>query len=97
GPLFRQALWLGLGLGLAMFAFLSLVPLALPGFGIAPDIVPGATAFAHAVRWGVPALVLFFCMRYLSEGMHWTLPTMVLGFAGLAVLAPLGWALTFGI
>ncbi|KAF1687137.1 MATE family efflux transporter [Pseudoxanthomonas broegbernensis] len=95
-PLFRQALWLGLGLGALMFAFLSAVPLALGAFGIAPDIVPGAVAFAHAVRWGVPALILFFCMRYLSEGLHWTLPTMLLGFGGLAVLAPLGGALTFG-
>lgn len=96
-PLFRQALWLGLGLGLLMFAFLSAVPLALGAFGIAPDIIPGAIAFAHAVRWGVPALTLFFCMRYLSEGLHWTLPTMLLGFGGLGVLAPLGYALTFGV
>lgn len=96
-PLFRQALWLGLGLGLLMFAFLSAVPLALGAFGIAPDIIPGAIAFAHAVRWGVPALTLFFCMRYLSEGLHWTLPTMLLGFGGLGVLAPLGYVLTFGV
>lgn len=95
--LFRQALWLAAGLGVLMFAFLSLAPLALAAFGIAPEIVPGATAFAHAVRWGVPALILFFCMRYLSEGLHWTLPTMVLGFSGLGVLAPLGYALTFGL
>lgn len=96
GPLFRQALWLALGLGLVMFAFLSAVPPLLPTFGIAPDIVPGATAFLHAVRWGGPALTLFFCMRYLSEGMHWTLPTMLLGFGGLLVLAPLGYVLTYG-
>ncbi|KAF1688864.1 MATE family efflux transporter [Pseudoxanthomonas koreensis] len=95
-PLFRQALWLALGLGLLMWVFLSAAPLLLGAFGIAADIVPGATAFCHAVRWGAPALVLFFCMRYLSEGTHWTLPTMVLGFGGLAVLAPLGYALCFG-
>ncbi len=94
--LFRQALWLGLALGALMFAFLSAVPLALAAFGIAADIIPGATAFAHAVRWGVPALVFYFCMRYLSEGLHWTLPTMLLGFGGLLVLGPLGWALAFG-
>ena len=96
GPLFRQALWLGLGLGLVMLAFLSAAPLLLDAFGIAPDIVPGATAFCHAVRWGAPALVLGFCMRYVSEGMHWTLPTMAFGFGALVALAPLGYALTFG-
>ena len=96
GPLFRQALWLALALGAVMFAFLSLVPPLLPAFGIAPDIVPGATAFLHAVRWGGPALTLYFCLRYLSEGMHWTLPTMLIGFGGLLVLAPLGYMLTYG-
>lgn len=96
GPLFRQALWLSLGLGALMFAFLSAVPYALAAFGIAPDIIPGARDFLHGIRWGVPALTLFFCMRYLSEGMHWTLPTMLLGFGGLLLLAPLGYVLTFG-
>ena len=61
GPLFRQALWLALALGLLMFAFLSLVPYALAPFGIAPDIMPGARGFLHGIRWGVPALTLYFC------------------------------------
>ena len=96
GPLFRQALWLGLGLGVLMFTFLSVIPYALAPFGIAAEIIPGARAFLHGIRWGVPALTFWFCMRYLSEGMHWTLPTMLLGFGGLLLLAPLGYAFTFG-
>ena len=50
--------------------------------GIAPEIMPGAPAFLRGIRWGVPALTLYYCMRYLSDGLHWTLPTMVLGFGG---------------
>lgn len=96
GPLFRQALWLSAGLGLAMFLFLTFVPHALEPMGIAPGIVPGATAFLHGIRWGVPAMTFYFCMRYLAEGLHWTLPTMVLGALGLLVLVPLGYVLTFG-
>ena len=57
---------------------------------------PARIAFLHGIRWGVPALTLYFCMRYLSEGLHWTLPTMLLGFGGLLVLVPLGYVLTFG-
>ncbi len=53
GPLFRQALWLAMLLGLVMFTFLSVVPALLPLFGIVPDIVPGAAKFLHVVRWGV--------------------------------------------
>lgn len=97
GPLFRQALWLAVALGLLMLLFLSLIPLALEPMGIAPEIRPGATAFVHGIRWGVPALTLFLCMRYLCDGLHWTLPTMLFGFGGLLLLVPLGVALTFGI
>ncbi|NYZ62296.1 MATE family efflux transporter [Luteimonas deserti] len=96
GPLFRQALWLAAALGIGLFGLLTLLTAALGPFGIAPEIVPGATAFLHGIRWGVPALTLYFCMRYLSDGLHWTLPTMVFGFGGLVVLAPMGYALAFG-
>jgi multidrug resistance protein, MATE family len=96
-PLFRQALWLAAALGVAMFAFLSLLPLAMPAMGIAEEIRPGATAFVHGIRWGVPALVLYLCARYLCDGLHHTVPTLVFGFGGLLLLLPLGYALTFGV
>ena len=96
GPLFRQALWLAALLGVLLFCLISAEALALAPMGIAPEIHPGAADFLHGIRWGVPALTLYFCMRYLSDGLHWTLPTMVLGFGGLLLLLPLGYALTFG-
>ncbi|MFJ2322444.1 MATE family efflux transporter [Pseudomonas sp. NPDC087817] len=96
GPIFRQALWLALSMGLLMFVFLSIAPVLLEPAGIAEEMIPGAQAFLHAVRWGSPALTLFFCMRYLCEGMHWMRPTMIFSFGGLLVLAPLGYVLTNG-
>ena len=95
-PLFRQSLWLALGLGLLLFALLSLAPLVLAPMGIAESIRPGARDFLHGIRWGVPALTLYYAMRYLSDGLHWTLPTMLFGFGGLLLLVPLGWAFAFG-
>ena len=82
--MFRQALWLAAMLGVVLFAFLSVAGYALAPMGIAPDIRPGTIAFLHGIRWGVPALTLYLAMRYLSDGLHWTLPTMLLGFGGLA-------------
>src|SRR5690606_33327786 len=76
-PLFRQALWLALGLGLLLFAFLTVATAALAPMGIAGSIRPGARDFLHGIRWGVPALTLYYCMRYLSDGLRWTLPTML--------------------
>jgi len=96
GPLFRQGIWLSAALGAGMFVFLTIAPMLLPALGTVPEIVPGAQAFLAAVRWGAWALPLFFCMRYLSEGMHWTPPAMIFGFGGLIVLAPLGYGLCHG-
>ena len=97
GPLFRQALWLAAGLGLLLLALLSLAPLLLRPMGITPEIVPEVTVFLNAVRWGIPAFTLYLCMRYLSDGLHWSLPTMLLGFGGLCVLAPVAYVLTNGL
>lgn len=97
GPLFRQALWLAAGLGLLLFLLLTLAPLLLQPMGITPEIVPAVTAFLSAVRWGIPAFTLYLCMRYLSDGLHWSLPTMLLGFGGLCVLAPAAYVLTNGL
>jgi MATE family multidrug resistance protein len=96
GPLWRQALWLAIGLGALLFALMTVLPLLLAPMGIAPDIIPGASDFLHAVRWGIPAFTLYLCMRYLSDGLHWSLPTMLIGFGGLLLLAPLGYVLTNG-
>jgi MATE family multidrug resistance protein len=97
GPLFRQALWLALMLGMLLCVFLTFAVHALEPMGIAPEIRPSATGFLHGIRWGVPALTLYLCMRYLSDGLHWTLPAMLLGFGGLLLLVPLGTVLTFGL
>lgn len=96
GPLFRQGLWLAAMLGVLLFAFMSLLAAALEPMGIAPEIRPGAAAFLHGIRWGVPGLTLYLTMRYLSDGLHWTWPTMLLGFGGLLLLVPLGYAFTHG-
>lgn len=96
GPLFRQALWLAIGLGLALFALVSASTPLLAAMGIADDVRPHAQAFLGAIRWGAPALALYFAARYLSEGLAWTMPTMVSGLLGVAALFPLGWSLMFG-
>lgn len=96
GSVFRQGVWLALGLAAVLFLFLTLAGYNVGLFGIAPEIQPGARAFLHGIRWGVPALALYFCMRYLCEGLHWTYPTMGFGIGGLLVLVPLGYALMFG-
>lgn len=93
---FRQTLWLALALSVVMVGFLHVAMGGLEVMGIAAEIRPSARAFILGVRWAVPALALYLSMRYLSEGLHWTVPTMVLGLCGLLLLVPLGYVLMFG-
>ncbi|ODS63918.1 MAG: MATE family efflux transporter [Arenimonas sp. SCN 70-307] len=96
GPVFRQALWLALALGVALVFVVRAGALALGPMGITPEARPEAVAFLRAISWGAPGLALFFCLRNLSEGVAWTVPSMVVGAVGLALLAPLGYGLMFG-
>ncbi|MBS0194029.1 MAG: MATE family efflux transporter [Proteobacteria bacterium] len=97
GPIFRQALWLALvlGVGLLMLAQAGSGWL-LTAMNVGPEVRPEAEGFVHAIAWGAPAFALYVACRSLSEGLAWTLPTMAFGVLGVALLAPLGYGLMFG-
>jgi multidrug resistance protein, MATE family len=97
GPLFRQALWLALVMGSALALFVVNAGWLLDLAGVAEEVRPEAFGFLSGVAAGAPALALFFAFRYLSEGVSLTRPTMVIGIGGLFLLAPLGYALMFGV
>jgi multidrug resistance protein, MATE family len=96
GPLFRQALWLGLALGLGLLLATRFSAPLLPLMGIAAEVQPGAMDFLRAIAWGAPALALVFVFRYTSEGLGLTRPTMVFGITTLLLLIPLGYWLMNG-
>lgn len=96
GAVFRQAVWLALIMGCALAVFVANADWLLALANVAEDVRPQARAFLRGVAAGAPALALFFCFRYLSEGVSLTKPTMVIGLGGLVLLLPLGYALMFG-
>ena len=95
--LWHQALWIALGLGALLAVATWYSPHLLDAIGIVPEIRPLAAGFLRAIAWGAPALSLFFCLRYLAEGLAHTTPGMFTGFGGLLALIPLGYALMFGV
>ena len=96
GPLWRQAVWIALIMGLLLMVLVWHSPRLLDWIGIVPEVRPQAAAFLRAIAIGAPALSLYFSFRYLSEGLAWTPPTMLFGIAGLLLLTPLGYAMMFG-
>ena len=97
GPLFRQALWLALMLGLLLWLGVRLGgPVLVVAIGVDAALVPDVTHFLHAISYGAPALALFFALRGLSEGFGLTRPTMYFSLLGLSLLGPVGYVLMYG-
>ncbi len=48
-------------------------------------ILPIADGYLRAIAWGMPAIVGFFILRYLNEGMSNIIPVMLIGILGLIV------------
>jgi MATE family multidrug resistance protein len=44
--------------------------------GIDPAIVPKASGFVYAICSGIPAVMAFLALRFVSEGIGWTRPIM---------------------
>jgi len=96
GAVFRQALWLAIGMGVLLwFAVRHAEPL-IGMIGVAPGLRHDVGEFLHAISWGAPALTCYFALRGLSEGLSLTRPSMYFSLGGLLILAPLGYVLMFG-
>lgn len=95
-PLFRQALWLALALGVSLLVLAQASGVLLAAMGVSAEVRPVAMDFIHAIAWGAPAFALYLTCRFLCEGLAWTLPTMAFGLLGAAALLPLGYLLMFG-
>jgi MATE family multidrug resistance protein len=96
GAVFRQALWLALGLGVMLwFAVRHAAPL-IDLIGVTPSLRADVQRFLLAISWSAPALTCYFALRGLSEGLSLAKPSMYFSVGGLVLLAPLGYVLMFG-
>jgi len=95
-PVMTQAVWLAVLVGLMLMIGLWHGEWLLRVMQIDEALVPDTVKFLRAAAVGAPALSLLFCLRFFSEAIGFTKPTLVLSLSGLVVLAILGYALVFG-
>lgn len=95
--LFRQAIWLALGVGVVMqqVAFWG-GPMVVHAIGTEPGLAAETASFIRIISFAAPAVALFCACRGLTDGV--SMPRVSLGFGllGLVVLTPLGWAMMYG-
>lgn len=96
GEVVRQALWLALvGGGLALFALGFAGPL-FEFAGVDPVGIPVALEYLSWVRWGLLPVLGYFALRYLCDGLSWTLPAMLIAAGALVLKIPLNYLFIFG-
>lgn len=96
GAVFRQAIWLALGMGALVWVAVRQATPLIALVGVTEGLRHDVGEFLEAISWGAPALTCYFALRGLSEGLSLTRPSMYFSALGLIVLAPLGYVLMFG-
>jgi MATE family multidrug resistance protein len=92
----RQSWWLASALAIVLVAGLLQVTWVLPAINIAPEILPTAIGYVHAITWGMPACLGFFSLRYTSEGLGRTKPIMYIGLTALLLNVFGNWVFMYG-
>jgi len=96
GEIVRQAMWIALVGAVALFLiYRNLTPL-YEFVGVDPLAIPVTTAYLKAMSWGVVPLLAYFSMRYLCEGLSWTIPAMAISGSALALKIPLNYWFIYG-
>jgi MATE family multidrug resistance protein len=92
----RQALWLALVGGGVAFLLLGYAETVLVFVGVDPTAIPVAVDYIRALRWGMLPVLGYFTLRYLCEGMSWTMPAMAIALIALALKVPLNLLFIYG-
>jgi MATE family multidrug resistance protein len=92
----RQGLWIAAGLGLVLCAALGAARAVYGWIGTDPAVVPAAVAYVDALALGLPGLLGFYALRYVSDGLGRTRPMMVIALVGLATNVLGNWLLMYG-
>ncbi|MCW3148245.1 MATE family efflux transporter [Stutzerimonas stutzeri] len=96
GPLVRQALWMGGGLGgLCAIVMWNAEPV-LHWMKVEPVLIDPSMAYLRAVACGFPAIGLYQVLRCYSDGLGHSRPSMVLGILGLLLNIPLNYIFIYG-
>ncbi|MFW2440828.1 MAG: MATE family efflux transporter [Arenicellales bacterium] len=94
--LIKQSLLASGVLGVLGFFAVRLLSVVMDWVGIDEGIVPVATGYLYAVSWGIPAVCAYLALRFVSEGIGYTRPMMVIQLIGLAINVLLNYILMFG-
>jgi MATE family multidrug resistance protein len=96
GEIVRQALWVAFVGGVLLTVGLRNVEPLYHFIEVDPLAIPIAVAYLQAMTWGLLPVLGYFALRYMCEGMSWTLPAMLIAFTGLLLKIPINYLFIYG-
>ncbi|HEX6928191.1 MAG TPA: MATE family efflux transporter, partial [Gammaproteobacteria bacterium] len=96
GSTVRQALWLAVFAALPGWVLLAHGDLAMRLIGVPAEVIPLAAGYLDAIGWGLPAIALFYALRFSSEAVSHTRPLLLVSIVGLALNVFANWVLVYG-
>lgn len=97
GAVARQAMMLGLVLGIIVFYVLQNMEPFYQLLKVDPQAIPISVEFLRAQSYGVFGMLGYLVLRNLTEGLGLTVPTMVIVLCAFAIKVPLTYCLVFGL
>ena len=96
GAVIRQGLWLALAGGLLIVALLNHVEPVYRLMRVDPVAAAISVSYLQMCSFGLPALMCFFCLRFLADGTGYTRPALLIAVSALLLKIPLNYALIYG-
>ena len=81
GPVLRQGLWLALAASLLVIVILNNVEPIYILMNVDPVAVAISVPYLQMTSFGMPALLCFFCLRFLADGTGYTRPAMYIALS----------------
>lgn len=92
----RQALWLALITSIPGWFLLTQGDVVMHWVGVDAALIPLASGYLDAIAWGLPAIAMFYVLRFTSEAVSHTRPLLLVATVGLLVNVFADWVLMYG-
>lgn len=96
GDVIHQGLWMALAGGLIVVAILNSIEPLYHLMRVDPVAVAISVPYLKWCSLGMPALMCFFCLRFLADGTGWTRPALLIAVTALLLKIPLNYVLIYG-
>ncbi|MBO6702302.1 MAG: MATE family efflux transporter [Pseudomonadales bacterium] len=96
GDVIRQGLWMALIGGFIVVTILNNIEPVYHLMRVDPVAVAISVPYLKWCSLGMPALMCFFCLRFLADGTGWTRPALIIAVSALMLKIPLNYVLIYG-